>query len=128
MWVFGVILVCIFPTFSHIRTENGEILRISLYSVWMWENAGKLRIRITPNMHSSYAILDVWQSSECTFEICPFCFCCLGSVCDSDMFYRLLPKILLNARVSKSWIIVELYTEIPPLFSLFSKMLEACFF
>ena len=26
------------PVFSHIRTEYGEILRISLYSVRMWEN------------------------------------------------------------------------------------------
>ena len=35
MYVFGVILVRI----SRIWTEYGEILRISLYSVWMRENA-----------------------------------------------------------------------------------------
>ena len=34
----------------------------------------------------------------------------------------------MNTRVRKSWFIVELYTEIPPVFSLFLKMLEACFF
>ena len=28
-------------TFSHIRTEYGEILRISPYSVWMRKNAGQ---------------------------------------------------------------------------------------
>ena len=31
-------------------------------------------------------------------------------------------------RVCKSCFIVELYTEIPPVFSLFLKMLETCFF
>ena len=39
MSVFGVILVRIFPAFSRIRTEYGEILRISPYSVRMRENA-----------------------------------------------------------------------------------------
>ena len=34
----------------------------------------------------------------------------------------------MNTRVRKSWFIVELYTEIPPVFSLFLKMLEAFFF
>ena len=37
--VFGVILVRIFPTFPHIWTEYGEILRMSPYSVQMRENA-----------------------------------------------------------------------------------------
>ena len=37
----GVILVHIFPAFSHIRSEYGEILRISPYSVRMRENPGK---------------------------------------------------------------------------------------
>ena len=41
MSVFGVILVRIFPAFSRIRIEYGEILRISQYSVRMQENAGK---------------------------------------------------------------------------------------
>ena len=41
MPVFGVILVRIFPAFSRIRTEYGEILRIAQYSVRMRENAGK---------------------------------------------------------------------------------------
>ena len=36
--VFGVVLVRIFPAFSRIRTEYGEILRISPYSVRMREN------------------------------------------------------------------------------------------
>ena len=45
--VFGVILVRIFPTFPHIWTEYGEILRMSPYSVQMPEKCGpeKLRIR-----------------------------------------------------------------------------------
>ena len=34
----------------------------------------------------------------------------------------------MNTRVWKSWFIVQLCKEIPPLFSLFSKLLETCFF
>ena len=52
-------LVRIFPGFSRIRTEYGEILRISsisLYSVRMRENSGKMRTRITPNTDSFYAV------------------------------------------------------------------------
>ena len=55
MSVFGVILVRIFPAFNRIRTAYGEILRISPYSVQMWENVGKMRTRITPNMDTFYA-------------------------------------------------------------------------
>ena len=40
MSVFGVILVRIFPSFSRIRIEYGEVLRIS-YLIQMRENAGK---------------------------------------------------------------------------------------
>ena len=57
--VFGVILVRIFPAFSRIRTEYGEILRISPYSVRMQENAGKMRTRITPNTDSFYTVVIV---------------------------------------------------------------------
>ena len=39
--VFGVVLVRIFTAFSRIRTEYGEILRISPYSVRMRENADR---------------------------------------------------------------------------------------
>ena len=53
--VFGVILVRIFPTFSRMRTEYGEILHISQCSVRMLENAEKMRTRITPNKDISYA-------------------------------------------------------------------------
>ena len=42
--------------FSRIRTEYGEILRISPYLVRMQENAGKMRIRITPNTDTFYAV------------------------------------------------------------------------
>ena len=38
MSLFGVILVRIFPAFSRIRTEYGEIRRISPYSVRMRKN------------------------------------------------------------------------------------------
>ena len=54
---FRVILVRIFPVFSCIRTECGEILRISPYSVRMRENTGKMRTRITPNTDTFYAVL-----------------------------------------------------------------------
>ena len=53
--VFGVILVRIFPAFSCIRTEYGEII-ISPYSVRMLENAGKMRTRITPKTDTFYAV------------------------------------------------------------------------
>ena len=55
--VFGVILVPIFPAFSTIRTEYGEIRSISLYSVPMRENAGKIRARITPSMDTFQKLL-----------------------------------------------------------------------
>ena len=54
--VFGIILVRIFPAFSRIWTEYGEILRIFPYPVQMRENAGKMRTRITPNTDSFYAV------------------------------------------------------------------------
>ena len=57
MSVFGVILVRIFPAFSRIRTEYEEILGISLHSVQMRENVGKMRTRITPNMDTFCAVL-----------------------------------------------------------------------
>ena len=46
MSVFEVILVHIFPAFSRIRTEYGELL----------ENARKMRNKITPNMDTFYAV------------------------------------------------------------------------
>ena len=53
--MFEVILVRIFPTFLHIRSEYGEI-SISPYSVRMRENVGKMWNRITPNMDTFYAV------------------------------------------------------------------------
>ena len=46
---FGVILSRIFPAFSRIRTEYGDIRK-------MQENAGKMRTRITPNRATFYAV------------------------------------------------------------------------
>ena len=43
-----------FSSFSRFRTEYREIL--SLYSVRMRENAGKIRTRITPNTDTFYAV------------------------------------------------------------------------
>ena len=57
--VFEVILVRIFPGFSRIWTEYGERRSISLYSVRIWKNAGKMRTRITPNTDSFYAVMFV---------------------------------------------------------------------
>ena len=56
MSVFGVILVRIFPAFSRIRTEHGEILRISPFLVRMRENAGKMGTIITPNTDTFYVV------------------------------------------------------------------------
>ena len=39
--MFGVILARIFPVFSRIPTEYGELGSFSLYSIQMLENAGK---------------------------------------------------------------------------------------
>ena len=50
--VFGVNLVRIFPPFPRIWTKYGEIRNISLYSILMRKNAGKMRTRITPNTDS----------------------------------------------------------------------------
>ena len=54
--LFGVILVRIFPTFSRIRAEYGEIRSISPYLVRMRENAEKMWTRITPNTEAFYAV------------------------------------------------------------------------
>ena len=56
MSLFEVTLVRIFPAFSRIQAEYGEIRNISLYSVRMRENAAKMRTRITPNTDSFYAV------------------------------------------------------------------------
>ena len=74
MSVFEVVLVRIFPAFSRIRTEYGEILVSQ-------ENAGKMRTRITPNTDTFYAVrvLNIllqsrdnkWQSlSELILRVC----------------------------------------------------------
>ena len=51
--IFRVILVRIFPAFSHIQTEYGSI---SPYSVRMQENSGKMQTRIIPNRDIFYAV------------------------------------------------------------------------
>ena len=56
MSVFRVILVRISPASSSIWTEDGEILRISPYSVQMRESEGKMRTRITPNTDTFYVM------------------------------------------------------------------------
>ena len=66
-FVFGVILVRIFPAFSRIRSEYGEILRISRYSIRMLENAGKMRTRITPSTDTFYAVI----CSQFTLSLTP---------------------------------------------------------
>ena len=56
MSVFGGIMVHIFSAFSRIRTEFGQILRISPYSVRTRESAGKMRTRITSNTDTFYVV------------------------------------------------------------------------
>ena len=47
-----------FQPFPRIRSEYGEILRISPYSVRMWESAGKMRTRTAPNTDSFCTVMD----------------------------------------------------------------------
>ena len=54
--LFVVILVHIFPAFSRVWTEYGEIYRISSYSERMRENAGKIQATITPNTDTFYVV------------------------------------------------------------------------
>ena len=61
VFVFGVIVVRIFPAFSRIWTEYREIRIISPYSVRMRKNAGKMQTRITPNSDTFYAM---WVRSD----------------------------------------------------------------
>ena len=71
MSAFGVILVRIFPAFSCIRTECGELRSMSFYSVRMPENMGKMPARITSNADTFYAMLEsqkMWQNIEHMFE------------------------------------------------------------
>ena len=85
--VFGVILVRIFPSFFRIRTEYGEIQRISLYSVRMQENAGKMQTRITPNPDSFY---DVNIARKMKFSIMGFvskCYQIRKKTADLVTFY-----------------------------------------
>ena len=56
MPVFGLLLVLIFPAFSRIRTEHGEILRISPFSDRMRQNAAKMGPIITPNTDTFNAV------------------------------------------------------------------------
>ena len=58
MYVLEVILVRIFPAFSLIRTEYGEIRSIFPFSLRMLENEGKIRTRITPTTDTFYAVYD----------------------------------------------------------------------
>ena len=64
MSVFWVILVRIFPAFSHIWTEYEEIRRISPYSVRMRENAGKKRTKVTPNTDTFYTVIYFWYNQS----------------------------------------------------------------
>ena len=50
-------------------------------------------------------------SSEYTSGICPFCLCYLGSVCYSDMVWRLLPKIWMNTRIWKVGLFFNKYVN-----------------
>ena len=54
--LFLAILVRIFPAFSRMRTEYGEIRSVSPYLAQMRENAEKTRTRITPNTDAFYAV------------------------------------------------------------------------
>ena len=63
MSVFGVTLVRIFPEFSRIWTEYGEVLRISPYLVGMRENAGEMRTRETPNTDTFYTVFGKYHTS-----------------------------------------------------------------
>ena len=52
--------------FPRIQTEYGEILRsISLYSVQMQKNAGKMRSRITPNTDTFYTVNGTFITRTC---------------------------------------------------------------
>ena len=56
MSIFGVILVRIFPTFSRIQTEYGEIRSINEVSLRIQFECAKMRTRITPNTDTFYAV------------------------------------------------------------------------
>ena len=79
-----------------------------------------------------YLTIFIWEkhSLKCVKEFwihlrnVPTFLYCLGSVCNSDMVQRFLWKIWMNIRVWKSWFIIELYREIPLLFSLFLRTVE----
>ena len=75
MSVFRVILVHIFPVFSRIRTEYGEILWIreilciSPYWVQMRKNAGKMWTRITPTTGTFYAVKILMEGGSYSTKI-----------------------------------------------------------
>ena len=67
----GIILVHVFPAFSCIWTEYGEVFRISPHSVQMRENAGRMRTRITPNTNTFYEVkIKFWATDKCLRRFC----------------------------------------------------------
>ena len=106
MSIFGVILVRIFPTFSHIWIEYGEIRSISPYAVRMRLNAGKMRTRIAPNTDTFYAVfyffvaftvLVVFKTLGCFFPIFKFdWYVCWFFVFSCIQFWYLLHAIKTN--------------------------------
>ena len=54
--IFGVTLVHVFPHFPAFGV-NTERYWVSPYSVWLPENAGKMRTRITPDTDTFYEVL-----------------------------------------------------------------------
>ena len=60
---------CIFSHSDWVQRDTPHLLRISPYLIRMWENAEKMRTRITPNTENSYAV--IIPNKPWTFH----CFC-----------------------------------------------------
>ena len=58
--------------FSHIRTEYGKVLRISLYSVQMWEKTDQKKLRIWTLFTQGTTVDTINNLASCKAVSCDF--------------------------------------------------------
>ena len=107
------------------KLPNTEFLlfRIFPHSGWIRRDTEYLSV-VSPNVGKYWPEKAQYCALFKQCGISRFCFYCLGSVLDSAMVWRVLPKIWKNTRVWENSYIVGLYKELPLPFSLFLKMFE----
>ena len=117
-WFCNILYVTTDDRYSHcvksvrIRSYSGpHFSRISPHSGWIRRDTEYLSV-VSPNVGKYWPE----KAQYCAFfkqcGISRFCFYCLGSVLDSAMVWRVLPKIWKNTRVWENSYIVGLYKKL----------------